>query len=174
MPGADRRIVIGRVTGVFGVKGWVKVESFTRPVENLLNYPRWQLERRGRWQEMRVQDVRPHGKGFVAQLADEAGRAITDRDEAAKLRGAEVAVLRSDLPPAAPGEYYWTDLIGLDVLDLEGASLGRVKDLMETGANDVLVVAGERERLIPFVKGPIVKEVDLENGRICVDWSPDY
>jgi 16S rRNA processing protein RimM len=174
MPGADRRIVIGRITGVFGVKGWVKVESFTRPAENLLNYPRWQLELRGRSQEMRMVDGHPHGKIFVAQLADDKGRRVTDRDEAMKLRGSEIAVQRSDLPPPAPGEYYWTDLIGLDVLDLEGASLGRVKELMETGANDVLVVQGDRERLIPFVKGPIVKEVDLEKGRIQVDWSADF
>ena len=172
--GETQRIVIGRIAGVFGVKGWVKVESFTRPPENILRYARWRLGMKGQWREMRVVQAKPHRNGFVAQLEDEAGDQVADRDAAAALVRAEVVVLRSELPPPGKGEYYGTDLIGLEVRHVEGQVLGRVTSLMETGANDVLVVRNGRDRLIPFVRGPIVKEVDLQTGIIRVDWHPDF
>lgn len=170
---AGQRIVLGRIVGVFGIKGWVKVESWTRPPENILDYPEWQLGRAGQWQKVKVLEGRLHNRGLVAQLADAADSVWSDRDQVAKLVGSEIAVKREQLPLAAPNEFYWFDLVGLEVENLEGRRLGRVRELFETPAHDMLVVSGEREWLIPCVLGPIVKNVDLSAGHIQVDWNPD-
>src|SRR5690606_18034333 len=150
----ERRVLMGRVVGLFGVRGWVKVYSYTRPPEALLDYPTWQLEVRGEWQTRAVAEARRQGRGLVARL-----EGFEDRDAAAALVGAAIAVHASELPARAEGEYYWAELEGLRVVNLADQELGRVSHLFETGANDVLVVRGERERLIPFGKG-IVHEVD--------------
>jgi 16S rRNA processing protein RimM len=171
---ADQRIGLGRIVGVFGIKGWVKVQSWTRPIENILDYPEWQVSHAGKWQCMRLTEGRVHGQGLVAQLANVEGVRITDRNQAEGLVGSEIAVGREQLPPAAPHEFYWIDLIGLEVETLEGRPLGKVRELFETPAHDMLVVKGERERLIPCVIGPIVKDVDLSARRIRVDWDPDH
>ena len=113
--------------------------------------------------------MRAHGKGYVAQLAG-----VEDRDAAAALGGVEIEVPRECLEPVTDGEFYWNDLIGLEVETLTGDRLGQVQRMMETGANDVMVVTGERRRLIPFVHGGVVREVDLEAGTIRVDWDPDF
>lgn len=170
---ADQRIVIGRIVGVFGVKGWVKVESWTRPPENILDYPVWLLGRAGSWQQVKLVDGRPHNRGLVVQLADVEGQPWCDRDRVAQWIGCEIAVLRGQLPPPAQNEFYWVDLVGLEVEDKEGRSLGKVRELFETPAHDMLVVSGERDHLIPCVFGPIVLSVDIEAGRIRVDWNPD-
>jgi 16S rRNA processing protein RimM len=171
---AGKRIVLGRIVGVFGIKGWVKVESWTRPPENILDYPEWQLGRAGQWQGVRLLEGRTHNRGLVAQLADSAGKVWSDRDRVAALVGSEIAVQREQLPPAAPNEFYWVDLVGLEVENLEGRRLGRVRELFETPAHDMLVVSGERDYLIPCVLGPIVQAVDLKAGRIRVDWDPPH
>lgn len=171
--GADR-VLLGRVHGLFGVRGWVKVYSYTIPVANILNYSLWQIGRHGEWRPMRLVDGRAHGKGLVAHLAPADGEPLADRDAAAALLGSEIAVARADLPPPAPGEYYWADLVGLRVINREGTELGTVADMMDNGAHGILVVAGERERLIPFVTGPIVDGVDFQAGTIAVDWQPDW
>lgn len=168
---ANRRIALGRIVAVHGVRGWVKVESWTRPEKNLLDYPEWQLDRGGHWRKARLVTGRLQGRGLVAQLAVEGGEIPADRDGAQRLVGSRIAVLRGQLPATAPEEFYWADLEGLEVEDLDGRILGRVRELFETPAHDMLVVSGERERLIPFVPGPIVKSVDLEAGRIQVDWA---
>ncbi|HXG27247.1 MAG TPA: ribosome maturation factor RimM [Nevskiales bacterium] len=171
---ANRRIVLGRIVGVFGVKGWVKLESWTRPPENILGYRQWQLGRAGRWQVARLIEGRRQGRGLVAQLADESGSVCDDRDRAAALVGSEIAVMREALPALGPNEFYWADLLGLEVETLQGRRLGRVRELLETPAHDMLVVGGETGvRWIPCVLGPIVKSVDLAAGRIQVDWDPD-
>lgn len=170
----DSRVVLGHVSGLFGVKGWVKVYSYTRPASNLLEYPEWLVGRPQSWRPFRVIEAREQGKTLVAHLADAEGRPISDREDAAALIDAEIAVARADLPDPEPGAYYWVDLVGLEVVARDGAVLGTVRAMMETGANDVLVVQGERERLIPFVMGAIVDRVDLEAGRIEVDWDPDF
>jgi 16S rRNA processing protein RimM len=167
-------VLVGRVVGVYGVRGWVKIESYTRPPENLLRYREWRL-RQGREQvDVRLVNGRSHGRILVAQLAMASGEVCSDRDHAARLVGAGVAVARSQFPPLKPGIYYWADLIGLQVEHLDGRQLGEVTGLMETAAHDVLVVQGERERLIPFVQGAIVQGVDLEQRRIRVDWDPGF
>ena len=159
------RVALGQVTGVFGVQGWIKLTSHTRPAEALLDYPRWVI----RDKPWKVADGRLHGQSLVARLDG-----LQDRDEAMKLRGAEIEVERAELPPAKPGEIYWADLIGCEVVSGSDVALGTVRSLYENGAQDVLVVEGERQRLIPFVMGPIVQSVDLAAKRIVVDWEPDY
>lgn len=166
-------ILLGRVSGLFGVKGWVKVYSDTEPRDNILNYSPWYLRREGEWQPCEVIAGRPHGKGIVAHLAN-----CPDRDAAAELIGSTIAIRREQLPAAGEEEYYWSDLRGLKVITTQGVELGRVVNLMETGANDVLVIreAGEqgRERLIPFIRQQVILEVDLENGQLTVDWDPEF
>ncbi len=168
-PQAQDRIILGKIVGLYGVRGWVKVYSHTNPRENIFSYGPWLVKLRGQWQRMEVVDHRPQGKGLIARL-----EGYDDREQARTLLGSEVAVLRSQMPAAAEGEYYWADLVGLEVVTEEGARLGRVDHLIATGANDVLVVEGERQRLIPFVQGRYVTAVDLEEGEIRVDWDPDF
>jgi 16S rRNA processing protein RimM len=122
---------------------------------------------------MRLVDGRVQGKGLVARLAPVDGEPILDRDAAAALVGCDIAVPRDHLPPLPEGEHYWVDLIGLRVVGRDGDELGAVVDVIDTGAHGVLVVAGERKRLIPLVTGSIVEAVDLDAGRIRVNWHPD-
>ncbi len=163
-----RWVILGRVTGLFGVRGWVKVFSHTSPRTNILEHQIWYLSREGRWEEIRLQAGRAHGKGVVAQL-----EGCDDRDRAAELIGADIAIPRDRLPQAGEGEFYWTDLEGLRVRTREGIDLGRVDHLLETGSNDVMVVKGERERLIPFID-QVISAVDLDGGFITVDWDPEF
>lgn len=165
----DGMIIMGRISGLFGVKGWVKVFSHTSPRKGILDYKTWYLKRNGGWQAYMLAAGHAQGKGVVARL-----EGFDDRDQAATLMGSDIAIKREQLPKLNPGEYYWTDLEGLRVENLEGVDLGVVSHLFETGANDVMVVKGDRERLIPYTKGEAVKEVDLEAGLILVDWDPDF
>lgn len=167
-------VVVGKVSGVYGVKGWVKIFSHTQPRENILEYNPWWLKLGGTWQRFSVADGKQHGKGVIARFED-----IIDRDQALALRNADIAISREQLDALAEGEYYWSDLIGLAVVNLEGIALGRIDSLFETGANDVIVVkgdgaSGDEERLIPFVQPDVVKNVDLAAGVMTVDWGEDY
>lgn len=170
----SRRVTLGRVSGVFGVKGWLKVHSYTRPPENILNYRRWWLSR-GDGFETGVLSSLIQGRSLVVQLSDAAGNAIDDREVAAGLIGTEIAVDRDVLPKLGDGEYYWIDLIGMRVESLDGAMLGTVTDVTSNGAQDVLVMEqGEIERMIPIVRPQIVREIDMAAGRIVCDWQPDW
>ena len=162
-------IVIGTVSGVFGVRGWVKVRSSTEPREALLTYNDCYLrvgeERRG----VKIAEGKLSGKHLLARFAG-----IDDRNAAEALIGAELVVPRSALPALEEGHYYWADLEGLAVRDKAGAAIGRVSHLLATGANDVLVVVdGDKEVLIPFLYGTAVLDVDLTEGSITVDWNWD-
>lgn len=162
-------VILGRISGLYGVKGWVKVYSDTRPRKNILRYTPWLLKQHGEWLPYEVEQGRPQGKGLVVKLVG-----CDDRDQAAELLQMEIAVLREQLPKLQSGVYYWTDLVGLTVVTIDGVELGNVDYLFETGSNDVLVVKGERERLIPFIKEQVVMEVDLDAGRMVVNWDPDF
>ena len=163
----SRMLVVGRISGLYGVRGWVKVFSETEPRDNILTYQPWYLgESRG---PRRLAEGKCHGKGLIARL-----EGCDDRDQVAALVGQEVAVRRDQLPPPDAGELYWADLEGLRVETIGGVNLGRVDRLFSTAANDVLVVTGDRERLLPFVWDQIVKDVDLGLGRIRVDWDPEF
>ena len=169
MSGADDLVVVGRVTTVFGVRGAVKVHSLTDPPGNLCDYRPWHLGREDDWKEQSPRSVREHGRGLVAEFDG-----VVDRDQAMGLVGREIAVPRSELPETDEDEFYWVDLVGLRVVTTDGRELGRVDHLIETGANDVLVVQGERERLIPFLPGQVVTAVRPEDGLMEVDWDPDF
>ncbi len=162
-------VVMGHVSGPFGVRGWVRIHAYTEASDSLFGYPIWWLGRDGNWKACRLLEGEAHSKGLAARL-----EGVSDRDAALALKGCEVAVPRSEMPEAEPDAYYWNDLVGLRVVNLQGETLGTVDSLFETGANDVMrVVAGEKERLIPFV-GHYVRDVDLKAGEIRVDWGADY
>ncbi|MCK6370445.1 MAG: ribosome maturation factor RimM [Gammaproteobacteria bacterium] len=165
---AERTVVVGRVTGVFGVKGWVRVHSFTDPRDGILGYHPWLIGDE-RQSAHRVVDGAVHGNGIIARLDG-----IADRDAARALVGSTISVWRRQLGATRPDEFFWADLIGLTVVNEEGAILGTVKDLLATGANDVLVIEGERRRLVPFIPGQVVRRVDLEGRQIRVDWNEEY
>lgn len=163
-------VTIGWISGVLGVRGWVKVYSYTVPKENILDYSPWYVSREKESpQQLQLLQGKRHGKGIIAQL-----ETIDNRDMAASLFDMKIAVPRSVLPETEPNQYYWTDLEGLQVITIAGHNLGYIDHLLETGANDVLVVQGERERLIPFLQGQVVTKVDLQNGRLYVDWDADF
>ena len=169
----EELIVLGKITGVYGVKGWVKVHSYTDPIEKIAEYSTWQLKRQGLWREVKLEGGKRQGKTVVAKLVG-----LDDRDEALLYRGDEIAIYPQQLEQLQTGEYYWRQLVDLDVVTTDGVALGKVHHMMETGANDVLVVRdekdGNRERLIPFTQGHAVTEVDLDAQRITVDWDPEF
>jgi 16S rRNA processing protein RimM len=165
----QQHINVGKISGVFGIKGWVKVFSFTDPRENILTYSPWLLKKGDQTKAINVVDGQLQGKTIVAQLSD-----INDRDFAASLIGWDIFITREQLPKAAKGEYYWSQLVGLNVETVDGVQLGVVDGLLETGANDVLIVQGERERAIPFLQGQTIIDVDLDTGKIIVDWDPEF
>jgi len=164
---AHKKIALGYISAVHGIKGWVKVHSWTRPMEAILNYQPWLLGEDSK--PVKIVDGRKQGKGLAALLPG-----YKDREQAANLVGQQIFVEREQLPPTEKDEYYWSDLIGLEVHNTTGEVLGRVDRLMETGANDVLVIQGDREHLVPFIQGQYVKRVDLEDGLIEVDWDPEF
>ncbi len=161
-------ICVGQVTGVQGLKGWVKVFSNTDPRENIVNYSPWMLKAADAIQTLDVEG-RLQGRLVLAKLAG-----IESREAAAELIGSKIYIWPEQLPALDENEYYWSDLIGMQVESISAETLGQVEDMMETGANDVMVVKGDKERLIPFVLDDIVCEVDLANRRIVVDWQADY
>ena len=166
-----RILLVGRVSGALGLRGEVKLESWTEPRTAIFSYQPWIL-RDARGQQTLVEGVRGHesGKHVVARFPE-----VADRTAAEALRGLEILVPRSALPPPAPGEVYWADLEGLRVVTTEGVDLGTVSHLFATGANDVLVARdAERERMIPFVRPDYVTAIDLEAGVVTVDWDPGF
>jgi 16S rRNA processing protein RimM len=166
---SGRRILLGRVAGAFGVRGELKLLSWTDPRDALFRYQPWIL--RSGESEREVTGVRGRDTGKIV-IATFPG--VESREQAEAMFGTEIWVAREQLPPPAPGEYYWVDLEGLAVATVEGVELGTVSHLFDTGANAVMVVAGDRERLIPFVTGQYVTDVDIPGGRIVVDWDPDF
>ncbi|MBB3343556.1 ribosome maturation factor RimM [Luteimonas sp. RC10] len=166
----QRMIQLGKVHGAFGVRGEVKLESFTEPRSAIFRYQPWVL-RDGRGGERTLSGARGREtpKGVVATLPD-----IADRDAAEAARGLEVWVPREALPPPAPGEYYWVDLEGLRVRNVDGVDLGTVSHLFSTGANDVLVAQSERERMIPFIVPDYIVSIDFDAGLVTVDWDADF
>jgi 16S rRNA processing protein RimM len=162
-------VTLGRVSGVFGVKGWLKVRSYTQPPANVVRFPAWTLRFEGADHSFAVEEGQDHAGGVIVKL-----RGIDDRDRAREWVGAEIVVAREELPATRDGELYWTDLEGLEVRTTTGVVLGRVDHLLATGGNDVLVLDGSPQVLVPFIAGSVVKDVDLEAGLIVVDWNPEY
>ena len=167
---SERLLVVGKIVGLYGVQGWVKLESYTVPRTKIFSYRPWSVSLAEG--DIDIDDVqgREQGKGLVGRLAG-----YNDRDTAATLIGASIRIPRSALPKSAQGEYYWADLENLSVVTNDGVPLGTVSHLFATGSNDVMVVKdATRERLIPFVQGQFIEAVDLENSKITVNWDPDF
>ena len=166
-------VTVGQVGGAYGVQGWVRIVSFTDPPSNLLDYQPWHLRLQGAaggepaWRVCHAEAVKAHRGGFVARFPG-----VADRDAALRLSGAEIAVSQASLPAPGEGEFYWRDLIGLRVVDQNGAELGVVRQLMPTGVHDVMVVTGgeDEDLLIPFVSAHVT-EVLVQDGVIHVDWE---
>lgn len=154
---------------MFGIKGWIKVYSFTDIREDIIRYSPWLLCKAETSQPVEVLDGALQGKALIALL-----KGINSRTEAEALVGWEIFIRQEQLPKPAQGEYYWSDLIGLTVETNQGVKLGVVEDLLETGANDVVIVTGERDRAIPFLQGQTILSIDLTVGTMIVDWDPEF
>lgn len=163
---ARERVVLGRVTGVFGIKGWVKIESYTDPVESILSFRDWLLEQRTVRRTVAVREGRRHGRQVVAHI-----ESFDDRDRAAELVGAEISVPRSSLPKLGAREYYRADLIGLTVRGAGGAVLGKVDHFIDAPAGAVMVVRGEQDLWLPATP-PHLRRIDLTRGEVHVEWQP--
>ena len=168
-----KRVIIGRISGVHGVSGWLKVFSYTAPRDNIFLYQPWLLGEDGKdtdtaWTEAEYDECGSRGKTLVVKFPG-----VEDREAAGRFVGRPLAVQRNRLPEPASGEYYWADLMQMEVVTRTGKRLGRVVDMLETGANDVLVVEGDKRRSIPFVMGEVIRRVDLDDARITVEWEWD-
>jgi len=163
------RLTVGRVGAPHGVRGWLRIDSATRPPEAILGFDDWWLVTAQAVTRYRLQGGDTHAGRIVARL-----EGIDDRSAAAALRHARIEIERAALPDTEAGEWYWADLIGLDVVTTAGDNLGQVDHLLETGANDVLVIRGEREHLVPWIRDDVIRSVDPAGGWIVVDWDPDF
>lgn len=171
---ASQLRTVGRLGAVYGVHGWVRVQSFTDPPEQLFDYRDWWLKTRHGVKAVEILEFKPHSDGWVAKI-----KGYDDRELAKTLANVEIAVDVSEFPELEQGDYYWYQLEGLSVTShYEGkiTPLGKVRRMMETGANDVLVVVDQnnRERLVPYLPDQVVKKVDLEAGDILVEWDPEF
>ena len=173
-PAAEDLIVLGKITSVHGVRGEVKIYSFTDPIDNLLDYRHWTLRRDGEVRQAELVSGRLQGKVLVARL-----KGLDDREVARTFAGFDICVPRAQLPDLEDGEFYWHQLEGLKVIDMQGQLLGHIDHLLETGSNDVMVVkpcAGsldDRERLLPYTE-QCVQQIDLAAGEMRVDWDADF
>jgi len=183
-PSDNEKLVVGGISGVFGVKGWVKVFSETDPLENILSYSPWFVEINKQWQSFKLVNGKKHGKAIIAQLDG-----VDDRDQAEALKRARIAIDATQLAATNENEFYWCDLKTCRVVNTSGFEFGQVVDILETGANDVLVIqskeleelqpnkgktAKPKEFLIPYIWESVILKVDLDAGLIEVDWEPDY
>lgn len=167
---SEQHVVMGRLTSPYGVKGWLRVYSWTSPIEGILDYDSWLIEHKGQRKTLRLARGQRHGKGLIARL-----EGVESREAAEDIAGATILLETAALPALERDEFYWYQLEGLAVSTVEGVALGRVEYLFETGANDVLVVRGEdRERLIPFLPDEVIVDVDLEAGVMVVSWDPEF
>lgn len=174
MSDSDKNLLIlGRISSVFGIKGWIKCVSHSRPRENIFSYSSWLVRKnKGQWKEIEVEAGKPQGKTLVAKLAG-----IETREDAEAWVGADIAISREMLPNTDDDDFYWVDLIGLKVVTVNGDLIGTVIRLMETGSNDVLVVKDDesrKEHLIPWVMEQFIIEVSLSESQITVDWDTDF
>ncbi len=169
-PVSDRLIEIGEIKAAYGIKGWVKVFSYSRPTEQIFKYSSWFIGNADNWQLFEVENSKHRSNGgLIAKLKN-----IDDRTAAQFLIGKEIAIDKTELEELGDGEYYWSQLIGLEVINLKSEKLGEVIEIIETGAHDVLLVKNElTEQLIPYDKS-IVLEVKLESQQMLVDWEADY
>ena len=159
-------VVIGKIGSTFGIKGWVKILSYTEWTTQILEYSPWYIENGAAWKTIELTDSREHGKGIIVKIAG-----FDTPEQTRLLAGKKIAISRSQLPALAEDEYYWSDLEGLTVINQDGINLGKVIYLIATGSNDVLVVKGDKEHAIPYLLKEVIVRVDLENQVIYVNWD---
>ena len=167
-PSNPKRLLVGKINGLFGVQGWVKLFSHTQPRKNILSYQPWHIQIDGQWQTLEIIKGREQGKTIVAQLKN-----INDREQAQPMIGIDLYIEKSQLPKLSEGEHYWEDLIGLEVVNQQQVVLGKVSNLVDTGANNVLVVNGDKEHWVPYIE-PFLISVDIDKQQILVDWDEDF
>jgi len=176
MSQASDTIVIGKIGAPYGVKGWVKITSYTDELDGIFSYTPWLVGQEGNTKEIVVDQWRTHNKGLVARLVG-----VETRDDAESIKNLDVFIKAEMLPELAGDDYYWRDLVGMQVMTDKGYSLGVVKELFETGANDVMLVKanlndafGQKERMLPFLREQVIKEVNMQAKTITVDWDPGF
>lgn len=162
-------ILVGRIGKVHGIKGWMRLHSFTQPIEEILAYQPWLIKQKNSWQELEVEASKAHHGSLLIKLVG-----IETPESAQAYVNAELIVKREQLPALADDEFYWNDLLGFTVVTQAGIELGKLDHWLATGANDVIVVKGEKEHLIPFVMQRFIVEVDTAAKRITVDWDPEF
>ncbi len=160
--------MLGKINGLFGVQGWVKIFSHAQPRKNILSYQPWHIQVDGQWQTLEIIKGREQGKTIVAQL-----EGIKDREQASSMIGVDLYILKSQLPKLSEGEHYWEDLIGLKVVNQQQVVLGKVSNLVDTGANNVLIVNGDKEHWVPYIQ-PFLVSVDIDKQQILVDWDESF
>ncbi len=165
---SQNKVVIGCLGSVFGVRGQLKVHSYTDPITNILNYPVWQIQHQGQWQALPIEKVGLQGSLIIVKI-----KGVDDRDIAKMYTNDLIAIERSELPPTADNEYYWDDLIDMTVVTTTGVTLGSVIEMRDTGANDILIIKGERRHLVPFIDS-VICSVDRDNKQITVDWDHEF
>ncbi|MCW9698882.1 MULTISPECIES: ribosome maturation factor RimM [unclassified Avibacterium] len=168
--------VVGKLGSTYGIRGWLRIYSSTEQAESIFDYQPWFLKIKGQWQATELESWKHHNHELIVKL-----KGINDREMAQTLANIEIGVDLSVFPQLEEGDYYWHDLIGCDVVNLQGYKMGKVAEMMETGSNDVLVVRanskdafGKQERLIPFLYGQVVKRVDLTTKTIDVEWDAGF
>lgn len=164
----DSKVVIGVIGAPFGVEGWVKINSFTNPQDNCLDYQPWVVKQRDQWVNIPVIATKVQGQTILAKF-----EGYPDRESVRMLTNAELAVPREIFPPTAENEYYWNDLIGMTVVNQDQVTLGQVERIFSTGANDVIVVMGTKKHLLPYI-AQVVKQVDEQARVITVEWDPNF
>ena len=164
----ENLVIIGKIISAYGIKGWVKIRPFTETAKNFIQYKIQFLSRNQKdWSRVEIKEIKIQGQDVIADIG------LTDRDQSISQKGYFLAIERDQLPQLPENEFYWDDLVGLNVIDVDRVDLGKVVGLIETGANDVLVVSGDRERLIPYIP-QVIKKVDTENQLIKVDWDKEF
>ena len=172
----DEKIVMGKFGATYGIRGWLKVFSYTDNAESIFDYSPWYVNQKGKWVEFKVESWKRHNKGMVCKL-----EGFEVREDAHLLTNFEIAIDPASLPELSEEEFYWRVLFGMQVVTTIGYELGVVTDMLETGSNDVLVIKanlkdafGQKERLVPYLEEQVIKKVDREAQRIEVDWDPGF
>ncbi len=168
MKNSKERLLFGKINGLFGVKGWVKIFSHTEPRKNILSYQPWHVQIAGKWKTIEIINGREQGKTIVAQV-----KGVDNPEQAEKIIGVDIYIEKSQLPELKDGTHYWEDLIGLEVINTEGVYLGRVDSLVDTGSNHVIIVNGRVEHWVPYIE-PYLVSVDIDKQKIIVDWDEDF
>ena len=166
----NKRLLVGQINGLFGVQGWVKLFSHTKPRKNILSYQPWHIEVDGQWTTLEIVKGRVQGKTIVAQLKE-----VNDREIARNYIGTDIYIEKSQLPKLPKGEYYWDELIGLEVANTNGVALGEISFMVDTGSNSVMVVVGKdkKEHWVPYIE-PFLISIDMDSRQILVDWDEDF